>query len=90
MFDVNALSGISELSFDSTFPSPLLFFCLVLLLFLSLKVKPCRSVKHLYSHARMRARAHTRTHTHISTNLTATWFGRHNKELFIPYPTYKQ
>ena len=30
-----ALSGISVLSFDSTLPSPLLFFCLVLLLFLS-------------------------------------------------------
>ena len=35
MSDVSPLSGISGLSFDSTFLSPLLFFCLVLLLFLS-------------------------------------------------------
>ena len=36
MSDVALLSGISELSFDSPFLSPLLFFfCLVLLLFLS-------------------------------------------------------
>ena len=30
---------------------------------------------------------HSHTHTHTSAN---TWFGCHNKELFIPYPTYKQ
>ena len=35
MSDVSFLSGISGLSFDSPFLSPLLFFCLVLLLFLS-------------------------------------------------------
>ena len=35
MSDVTSLSGISGLSFNSSFPSPLLFFCLVLLLFLS-------------------------------------------------------
>ena len=35
MSDVSPLSGISGLSFDSTLPSPLLSFCLVLLLFLS-------------------------------------------------------
>ena len=35
MSDVSPLSGISGLSFDSTFLSPLLFFCLVLLPFLS-------------------------------------------------------
>ena len=35
MSDVSALSGISGLSFDSTLLSPLLFFCLVLVLFLS-------------------------------------------------------
>ena len=35
MSDVSPLSGISGLSFDSPFLSPLLFFCLVLLLFLS-------------------------------------------------------
>ena len=35
MFDVSPLSGISGLSFDSTLLSPLLFFCLVLLPFLS-------------------------------------------------------
>ena len=33
--DVSPLCGISELPFDSTLLSPLLFFCLVLLLFLS-------------------------------------------------------
>ena len=33
--DVSPLSGISGLSFDSTLLSPLLFFCLVLVLFLS-------------------------------------------------------
>ena len=33
MSDVSPLSGISGLSFDSTLLSPLLFFCLVLLLF---------------------------------------------------------
>ena len=36
MSDVSPLSGISGLSFDSTLLSPLLFFCLVLLLFLSI------------------------------------------------------
>ena len=35
MSDVSLLSGISGLSFDSTVLSPLLFFCLVLLPFLS-------------------------------------------------------
>ena len=35
MSDVSPLSGISGLSFDSTLLSPLLFFCLVILLFLS-------------------------------------------------------
>ena len=35
MSDVFPLSGISGLSFDSTLLSPLFFFCLVLLLFLS-------------------------------------------------------
>ena len=35
MSDVSPLSGISGLSFDSTLLSPLLFFCLVLLPFLS-------------------------------------------------------
>ena len=35
MSDVSPLSGISGLSFDSTLLYPLLFFCLVLLLFLS-------------------------------------------------------
>ena len=35
MSDVSPLSGIPGLSFDSTLPSLLLFFCLVLLLFLS-------------------------------------------------------
>ena len=35
MSDVSSLSGISELSFDSTLLSPLLCFCLVLLPFLS-------------------------------------------------------
>ena len=35
MSDVSSLSGISGLSFDSTLLSPLLFFWLVLLLFLS-------------------------------------------------------
>ena len=34
MSDVSPLSGISGLSFDSTLLSPLLFFCLVLLLVL--------------------------------------------------------
>ena len=33
--DVSPLSGISGLSFDSTLLSPLLFFCLILLPFLS-------------------------------------------------------
>ena len=35
MSDVSSLPGISGLSFDSPFSSPLSFFCLVLLLFLS-------------------------------------------------------
>ena len=35
MSDVSLLFGISGLSFDSNLLSPLLFFCLVLLLFLS-------------------------------------------------------
>ena len=35
MSDVTLLSGISGLSFDSPFLSPLVFFCLVPLLFLS-------------------------------------------------------
>ena len=35
MSDVSPLSGISGLSFDSTLLSPLLFFCLVLIQFLS-------------------------------------------------------
>ena len=38
MFDVSPLSGISGLSFDSTLLSPLLFFCLVLLLVHSLEL----------------------------------------------------
>ncbi len=40
MSDVSPLSGISGLSFDSTFLSPLLFFCLVLLPFLSYRFLP--------------------------------------------------
>ena len=40
MSDVSPLSGISGLSFDSTLLSPLLFFCLVLLLFLSYRFLP--------------------------------------------------
>ena len=40
MSDVSPLSGISGLSFDSTLLSPLLFFCLVLLPFLSYRVLP--------------------------------------------------
>ena len=35
MSDVSPLSGVLSLSFDSTLLSPLLFYCLVLLLFLS-------------------------------------------------------
>ena len=35
MSDVSPLFGISGLSFDSTLLSPLLFFCLILLLFVS-------------------------------------------------------
>ena len=35
MSDVSPLSGISGLSFDPTLLSPLVYFCLVLLLFLS-------------------------------------------------------
>ena len=41
MSDVSPLSGISGLSFDSTLLSPLLFFCLVLLLFLSYLLSAC-------------------------------------------------
>ena len=40
MSDVSLLSGISGLSFDSTLLSPLLFFCLVLLPFLSYRFLP--------------------------------------------------
>ena len=40
MSDVSPLSGISGLSFDSTLVSPLLFFCLVLLPFLSYRFLP--------------------------------------------------
>ena len=40
MSDVSPVSGISGLSFDSTLLSPLLFFCLVLLLFLSYLLLP--------------------------------------------------
>ena len=40
MSDVSPLSGISGLSFDSTLLSPLLFFCLVLLPFLSHRFLP--------------------------------------------------
>ena len=40
MSDVSPLSGISGLSFDSTLLSPLLFFCLVLLPFLSYRFPP--------------------------------------------------
>ena len=40
MSDVSPLSGISGLSFDSTLLSPLLFFCLVLLLSLSYLLLP--------------------------------------------------
>ena len=40
MSDVFPLSGISGLSFDSTLLSPLLFFCLVLLPFLSYRFLP--------------------------------------------------
>ena len=39
MSDVSPLSGISGLSFDSTLLSPLLFFCLVLLPFLSYRFR---------------------------------------------------
>ena len=42
MSDVSPLSGISGLSFDSTLISPLLFFCLVLLPFLSYLFQPAR------------------------------------------------
>ena len=35
MYDAFSLSGIAKLSFDSPFLSPLLFFCLVLLISLS-------------------------------------------------------
>ena len=40
MSDVSPLSGISRLSFDATLLSPLLFFCLVLLPFLSYRFLP--------------------------------------------------
>ena len=40
MSDVSPMSGISGLSFDSTLLSPLLFFCLVLLPFLSYRFLP--------------------------------------------------
>ena len=40
MSDVSPLFGISGLSFDSTLLSPLLFFCLVLLPFLSNRFLP--------------------------------------------------
>ena len=40
MSDVSPLSGISGLSFDSTLLSSLLFFCLVLLPFLSYRFLP--------------------------------------------------
>ena len=40
MSDVSLLSGISGLSFDFTLLSPLLFFCLVLLPFLSYRFLP--------------------------------------------------
>ena len=40
MSDVSPLSGISGLSFDSTLLSPLLFFCLALLPFLSYRFLP--------------------------------------------------
>ena len=40
MSDVSPLSGISGLSFDSTFLSSLLFFCLVLLPFMSYRFLP--------------------------------------------------
>ena len=42
MSDVSPLSGISGLSFDSTLLSPLLFFCLVLLPFLSYRFLPAK------------------------------------------------
>ena len=41
MSDVSPLSGISGLSFDSTLLFPLLFFCLVLLIFLSYLFSAC-------------------------------------------------
>ena len=41
MSDVSPLSGISVLSFDSTLLSPLLFFCQVLVLFLSYSFSTC-------------------------------------------------
>ena len=44
MSDVSLLSGISGLSFDSTLLSPLLFFCLVLLPFLSYLFSVCWSL----------------------------------------------
>ena len=44
MSDVSPLSGISGLSFDSTLLSSLLFFCLVLLLFLSYLFSACWSI----------------------------------------------
>ena len=49
MSDVSPLSGISGLSFDSTFLSPLLFFYLVFLLFLSCLSAFCRPFSWLFS-----------------------------------------
>ena len=45
MSDVSPLSGISGLSFDSTSLSPLLFFCLVVLPFLSYLFLPAGPFK---------------------------------------------
>ena len=49
MSDVFPLSGISGLSFDSTLLSPLLFFCLVLVLFLSYLFSNCWSILLIFS-----------------------------------------
>ena len=48
MFDVSPLSRISGLSFDSTLLSPLLFFCLVLLPFLSYRFLPVGPFSKLF------------------------------------------
>ena len=48
MSDVSLLSGISGLSFDSTLLSPLLFFCQVLLPFLSYRFLPASPRAHLH------------------------------------------